>query len=84
MESTQTFEYKLTIHQLRPWPLSVGAASGPQFIAIGWQRGKQTGSVDAVKAKVTAKGYGVYMFNEELTITANLRKVPSVPLLMPL
>ena len=75
MDASQSFEYKLTVHQLRPWPLNGVGAGGPQFIAIGWQRGKQTGAVDAVKAKVTAKGYGVYMFNEDLTISANLRKV---------
>lgn len=75
MEAAQSFEYKLTVHQLRPWPLSGAGSGGPQFIAIGWQRGKQTGAIDAVKAKVTAKGYGVYMFNEDLTITADLRKV---------
>lgn len=75
MDAANSFEYKLTVHQLRPWPLNSPAASGPQFIAIGWQRGKQTGAIDAVKAKVTAKGYGVYMFNEDVTITANLRKV---------
>jgi hypothetical protein len=76
MDTTgHAFEYNLTVHQLRPWPLNNSTTGGPQFLAIGWQRGKQTGAIDAVKAKVTAKGYGVYMFNEDLTISANLRKV---------
>lgn len=49
--------------------------ASPQYLALGWQRGQQTGCVDAVKPKVTAKGYSVYQFNEEIAISARLRKV---------
>lgn len=72
MADGKSFAYVLKVHQLRPWPMN---EASPQYLAVGWQRGQQTGCIDAVKPKVTAKGYSVYQYNDEISISARLRKV---------
>lgn len=72
---SEKFDFRLTVHQLRPWP------EKDALLSIGWQRGKnKKGAVTAVPAKKSSKPYALYEYNETIEVNATLKRVrPLVP-----